>query len=62
MQTKIYIIIEANAYDAFELPQEQFYLTESEAEAACLKLNKAHNGENKKYYSFDVHELTLSTK
>ena len=57
---KIYIIIECNAYDAYELPyNEQFYLTEEQAEADCLKLNRSANGDNKKRYRFFVQDLTI---
>lgn len=57
---KIYVIIQANAYDAFYLPyNEQFYLTEEEAQKECDELNIVHCGANKKYWDFDVHELTL---
>lgn len=57
---KIYVIIEANAYDGFELPHnDEFYLTEEEANEVCNKLNK--NSGNRKDY-FDVHELNQASK
>lgn len=53
----IYIIIEENGDDGFELPyNEQFYLTEEEAKKDCDSLNKDRG--NRRDY-FDVHELTL---
>jgi len=54
---KIFVIIECNAYDAFELPYEEvFYLSEAEAKKDCEILNKK-TGSKRDY--FDVHELTL---
>lgn len=56
----IYIIIEENGYDGFECPHnDEFYLTEQEAEADCESLNKAMHGDDKKYYRFFVQDLTL---
>lgn len=56
---KIYIIVQSNAYDGFECPQDYFYLTEEEAQKECDELNRVHCGANKKYWSFDVYDLIL---
>lgn len=52
----IYIIVEANAYDGYNAPRDEFYLTEAEAITEAKRLNK-EAGHRKDY--FDVFELTL---
>lgn len=58
---KIFVIIQANAYDGFERPDNDvFYLTEAEAQKQCDAINKFHYGSNKKYWSYDVYDLDLA--
>lgn len=57
----IYIIIHDNGYDGYHAPGDYFYLAEQEAQKDCDELNRVHCGADKKYWSYDVHEMTLKT-
>lgn len=60
MKTKIYVIVRANAYDGFDLPEDNCFTDKDQAQKQSDAMNIAQFGRDKKYWSYDVHELYLN--